>query len=444
MTVVLTDERPLALPLILGLAPDAATSRGAELLAEGESWAERGASSVATGRLLWAAFPDGRRPDIHTAILLPHLAARCTCAAVRFPCRHLIALLLRDHDGPAEAGEPPLWAAGWPDALARTGRATTTPQESPDRRIAIMAAGLADMARWLGDQAGRGLAALPGQGRKPWQDAANRLVDAYAPGAARELRALAAIPGSGPEWPERLLPRMGRLALLAEGFQRLDELPPGERGDLLAAAGLTPRLGDDRVDDTWLVVGRRLEGEGRQTWQRVWLRGRRSGRRALLEEYRPRPRQEGLCLPVGAVFAGELGFPPSAWPLAAQALSPLTLAGPLDGVGNGHDLSGQDIGAAVAEYAAARAANPWLTQYPLHLSGVIAEPAHPWRLRDRAGRLLPLPVDFGHGWNMLALAGDRPLELSGEWDGATLTPLSVRQTAGDAYWRDMAGWKALS
>ncbi len=74
------------------------------------------------------------------------------------------------------------------------------------------------------------------------------------------------------------------------------------------------------------------------------------------------------------------------------------------------------------------------------LSGVFVEPAPAgWRLRDRSGRLLPLPPRYGHGWALLALAGDRPLTLCGEYDGATLTPLSVYHHG----WRAPAAWKAL-
>jgi len=95
----------------------------------------------------------------------------------------------------------------------------------------------------------------------------------------------------------------------------------------------------------------------------------------------------------------------------------------------------------VAAYAVARAANPWLTLFPMLLADVLVEPAAGgWRLRDGHSRLLPLPAGFGHGWQLLALAGDRPLTLFGEWDGATLTPLSVRAAEG---WRDLSAWKGL-
>jgi len=442
MPVVITDERPLTLAMILGMAPDYATLRAAETLAEGASWLTRGASPVLDNRLVWATFDEGRRPATRTAFSLPHLHAWCSCGANRFPCRHILALLLRDADEPAGPQEPPDWAVAAHDRAARVARAGQGPDDAGDRRLPAVAAGLDDLGRWLADQVSHGLATLPARGKQPWLDAADRLVDAYAPSAAREMRALATIPGSSHDWPERLLPRLGRLALLAQAFSRLDDLPAGERGDVLAAAGRPPRVAGDVVADEWLVAGCGQTAEGRQLAVRLWLRGARSGRWALLEEFRPRPRTEGFLPPVGAVVDGELGFSPSTWPLLAQPLAPLRwvgeVAGKRDTLLPGQD--GHDIDTAVTVYAAARAANPWLRLFPMLLTGVFVEPAEPWRLRDRAGRLLPLPPGFGHGWQLLALGADRPLTLFGEWDGATLRPLSV--LGGDGLWRAMIGWKA--
>ncbi len=443
MPVVLTGQR-LPLPLIEGMAPDNGTWRAADTLARGGPVAPMGRATAGEAELLWAAFPDGRRPEALASVVLPHLHVACSCAGVRFPCRHILALLLIDHTTPLASADPPPWATARLDAAHRALRPATAPT-TDDARRAAATIGMEEMARWLGDQFDRGLAVPAAADRAPWLAAADRLADAYAPGAARELRELAALPGSGMDWPERLLPRLGRLALLAQAFCRLDELPPGERGDALAAAGLPPRSGDDHVSDTWLALGRRQSVDGGQRTTRTWLRGLASGRWALLEPFQSAKRLEGLCLPTGGCLAGELAYHPSAWPLVAQPVDGLRLElAPGDGVEvspeAGDDL-GQDISAAMASYAAARAANPWLRLYPLLLSGVFAEPAPAgWRLRDRGGRLLPLPPRFGYGWQLLALAGDRPLTLFGEYDGAILTPLSVRH---DGQWRDLATWKAL-
>ena len=429
----LTEERSLTLSMILGLAPDHATLRSAELLAESGAWSEWGAAPHDDGRLLWAAFHEGKRSATHTLVLLPTLYVRCNCGATRFPCRHCIALLLRDATAAARASAPPSWVSAWLDEYARSFRPPTVDTAADTRRQATMAVAMVELGRWLGDLTGHGLANLPQQGRAPWQAMASRLVDARAHGAARQVRDLSTLWGSGTDWPERLLPRLGLLMLLAEGFGRLDELPAGQRGDLLAAAGWSPRTSDDQVADDWLVLGRRHESDGKQRRQRTWLRGLSSGRWALLEDTHRAQRIEGVCLPTGTIVRGELAYGASAWPLAARPVSPLRMTGATTG-----PAGGLSIDAAFDATSAARAANPWLRHFPLLLEGVIAEPAPDrWRLRDRGGRLLPLPPRFGHGWPVLALAGDRPLTLFGEWDGAVLTPLTVFHNG----WHDMAAWK---
>lgn len=432
----LTDERALTLDMIGGLAPDHATWRAAEALAASDKWARRGATATVDGHLLWAAFPEGKRPDTQTLVHLPTFHVRCACAAARFPCRHVVALLLRHLADPPVPEPAPSWASAWRAVEERAARPSAADEAADARRLSTLVAGLADLARWLDDQARQGLADLPRQGRAAWLAAANRLVDAQAPAAARELRELAALPGSGPDWPERLLPRLGLLALLAESFARLNSLSPAARGDVLTAAGWPPRPGDDRVVDEWLIVGRRQEVDGKQRHLRTWLRGLSSGRWALLEELRPARRIEGTWRPTGATTHAELAFLPGAAPLAAQPLAPLTVR-----VVAGVQVTGEDVADAIAGYAAARAANPWQRHYPFLLAGVRVEPAPGgWRLRDRAGRLLPLPERFGGGWQLLALAADRPLTLFGEWDGRVLTPLSVFHDG----WRDMASWKGLA
>ena len=444
MPVVVNDGRPLSLPLIEGMAPDNGTWRAADTLARGADATAMGRLTAADAALIWAAFPDGRRPDARASVALPDLFVACTCAGVRFPCRHILALLLRDHAAPLSESAPPPWTVARLDEATRHRPVSATPATG-DAHLAPAAAGLEEMARWLGDLLDRGLAAPASANRQSWLAAADRLADAYAPAAARELRELAAVVGNGADWPERVLPRLGRLAMLAAAFRRLDVLPDGERGDVLAAAGLSPCPGEDRASDVWLVLGRRQTADAGQRHVRTWLHGLAAGRWALLGSVQSAKRLEGVCLPIGARVRGELAYLPSAWPLAAQPAGRLRLDLAPEGTSaiNPTALDGakDDIGAAVADFATARAANPWLRLYPLLLTGLIAEPAPGgWRLRDRGGRLLPLPPRFGYGWQLLALSGDRPLTLFGEYDGATLTPLSVLH---GGHWRDPAAWKAL-
>lgn len=427
-------SRPLTLEQIRGLAPDYATLRAADDMTCDGGWI-----ALTDDHRLWAEFPESRvttRATLH----LPHLRVACTCSAARFPCRHVVALLLRDAAEKAVPGSAPEWA----ETMLRDGSADTPPGDSPveQKRLAALSAGMADLGLWLADLARGGLATLPKRDRRLFHDAADRLANAYAPEVARELREMAAIPGSAADWPERLLPRLGRLALLVEAYRHFDSLSAEERGDALAAAGHPPRPGNDRARDEWLVLGRRTEGESRKSRTRTWLRGVSSGRWALLTDSHAAGRLEGPCYPPGATFSGELTYYPGARPLAARAYEPPALAAPASVPAA---AVGDDIENGLAAYAAALAANPWLRLYPLALRDVFVEPPGPalnrWLLRDRRGRVLPLPPRFSHGWRLLALAADRPLSLFGEWDGATFTPLSVLQAGA---WTPMNAWRGVA
>ena len=427
---------------IMGLAADHATARAAEELVRGNQWQNVGCAPLDTSpgaRQLWAEFTDSRLAPAMTIASLPEMRATCSCAATRFPCRHVVALLLRDFDMPLEnSATLPDWLS--PAAGSRAASSAAGGDDESVRREAAVVAGMADLRLWLSDLAREGLAGLPKRGRGVWLGAADRLEDAYAPEAARELRAMAIIPGSGTDWPERLLPRLGRLALLGEAFARLDDLSPGERGDAFYAAGHLVPSAEALIADEWLVLGRVTEVENRTIRARTWLRGRASGRWARLDQVCAAGRLEGVILPVGAVAAGELVFTPSAYPLLARAEHPLRVVG-----GRlGEDFSGHTgFHNALHDYVAALVLNPWLRLHPLAVQEVFVEPPaladSRWRLRDRDGRLLPLPLQFGHGWRLLAQAADRPLALFGEWDGTMFYPSSVYNDG----WRSIASWRAV-
>lgn len=427
---------------IIGLATDHATARAADELLRGDGWGATGrvALDSADGRhLLWAEFTDPRRSATITTVTVPDMRATCSCAATRFPCRHVVALLLRDLDTPFQMATSPDWLSSNVQYLVKSPPGAAD-SEQVDREMAVIS-GMADLRLWLHDLAREGLAGLPKRGRGAWLAPANRLEDAYALEAARELRELAVIPGSGTDWPERLLPRLGRLALLCEAFARLDELSPGERGDALAAAGHLPRIEAARVADEWVVLGRATEVENRTIRARTWLHGRSSGRWAKLDESCAAGRLEGVCLPTGAMAAGELAFLPSAFPLIARPVEPLRV---VSGDGAVPPTVHTIFDAAMKDYSAALAANPWLRRFPLAACDVFIEPptssGSRWRLRDREGRLLPLPPNFSHGWRLLSLAAGRTLDLFGEWDGATFIPMSVYNDG----WLSLAAWRAVT
>ncbi|MBE1537445.1 SWIM zinc finger family protein [Actinomadura algeriensis] len=284
--------------------------------------------------------------------------------------------------------------------------------------------GLAELDRWLRDQVAHGLARAERAPYRLWDDAARRLVDAQAGALAGQVRALAGVPRE-PGWPGRLLAEYALLRLLVRAHRRADALPPGLRGTVRARIGFPVARDDvlrggERVRDRWRVVGARDTAQDVLTARRVWLRGERTGRPALLLSFTGPHDAPEPAPPAGALLQAELAFYPGALPLRALVAERL---GP-DEPGPGPPPGG-GVREFLDEHADAVARDPWLDRYPATLTGV--------RLaRDAAGGLFAvdeagdaLPLRGPAPWTLLAVAGGERVALAGEWTPRGLRPLAV-------------------
>jgi len=224
---------------VLALAPDAPSQRTAQSLASGRAWPATGAGIGA----LWGECQGSGAAPYRAVVDLSGPAYRCSCPSRKFPCKHVLALLLLWAEGtvPNDAADPPGWVATW--LATRAAKASPTPSGEPaepkDPKAAVrraqqresrVASGLAELDQWLCDQARQGLAVSQQAGYGHWGDIAARMIDAQAPGLAERLRALASVPHSGAGWAGRLLEEYALLHLLAVAYRRRDELPPPLRG----------------------------------------------------------------------------------------------------------------------------------------------------------------------------------------------------------------------
>jgi hypothetical protein len=282
-----------------------------------------------------------------------------------------------------------------------------------------VAAGVAELDHWLTDQVRQGLATAIRSGYGHWDAMAARLVDAQAPGLASAVRRLAGSAGA----PERLLADLGLIRLLVAGYQRCDELPAdlaatvrGRVGFPVASADV---LAGRRHRDRWEVLGRRDDGDERLTVRRVWLRGRVTGRPALVLAFAP----VGQALPddllPGTCLDADLAFYPGALPMRALVAqrydNPVPFATP---------AHGEAVAAALAGHARAVAAEPWLERWPVLLVGVTptTDYSGQWYLRDGAGDALPVE---GTPWRLVAAAGGAPVSVAGELTPAGVRPLTA-------------------
>lgn len=362
----------------------------------------------------------------------------CSCPFYPKPCWHALAFTryCTANEDFGEAGLPH-WAdrlrQGRPTASApTTDRATEREAATQKRRFERLEradAGLEDLERWLLDTLRRGLATVASDDARFAEHIAARAADASLGGLSRQLRLLDALPSSQPDWAESTLGVLSDIWTAIRAFNHRDRLPAALLHDLQTCLGIAAKKeealsGNDLVDDTWAIVGRREEPvENQLLSRRTWLLGARSGRYALLLEY-----AFGLAgtLPPGfepgELVKGTLAFYPSAFPLRATPVEHI------QGLNKKVEkLPGYaDCNAMSQAWATALGKQPWLTLFPAAFPALtpVRHGDRCW-LRDASGLSLPLAGMSGDGWKLLALSGGRAVALFGEWDGAHFRALSV-------------------
>jgi len=422
---------------VLALAPDAPSQRAAQSLASDRAWSLTGSAEPGA---VWGEC-RGAAP-YRTVVDLSGPAYRCSCPSRKFPCKHVLALLLLWVEGSVKdhADRPPDWAASW--LTGRAGKASDAQPREPgepknpemaarraEQREARVATGLAELDRWLGDQVRQGLAVSQKSGYGHWDDIAARMVDAQAPGLAERLRALASVPHSGAGWDGRLLEEYALLRLLAVAYRRQAELPPPLRETVRSRIGFSLRQADvlaggQPVRDHWQVLARRDLEQDRIRTRRTWLRGGKTGRYALVLGFAAAGQSLDDSLTVGTEADADLVFYPGAVPLRALVL---TKHDTVDGA----PPAGDTIAGLLAGYAAALAEDPWLDGWPAVLDVTPAR-SPVADLSDAAGDALPLHPGAGYCWPLFALSGGRPLTVAGEWTPRGLWPLTAWDEGGTA------------
>ena len=462
---------------IVGLAPDKYHIRTSRTLAVPEKWKQLGR----TGNTIWGIVPIQAKPSLFVWANLEQLALTCSCKSRKHPCSHLLGLLLLfvETSGSFVESEIP----GAYQSIVKVynqkrkpgGKAAKkgTPKAKPTaealkrdemrrgkRRKQNISAGLLELELWLHDMIEGGLAAVQDYPKKYWTNMADRLVDYQVGEIAHHIRAMSFLPGKAINWHDTLLQKVSWLHLLIQGFKRFDDLSLEMQSDLRVAVGWMPRIDEavamgqdqewDKVEDSWIVVGKQMALRGKQTIQRTWLWGEHSNRAALLlDVVQHRPILSPIHI-VGTTMDATLHFAPSTMPLYAQIGSNQKLAG-LDEKGtstisrkqsNRFVAGFESIGAAMDQHRTSVTMNPWLRYFPVALNGVTVErvndqwgicdtllPAQPaTKEKDASAQvayLLPLPDKFGQLWHMQSLSHLQPLSLFGEWDGDVFTPQSI-------------------
>lgn len=414
------------------LAPDAAAMQAGQELAKPSKWESLGRNE----RLLWGECRGSGANPYQVRVDVADVAYKCSCPSRKLPCKHTLGLLLLLVNGavPVAPGLP-TFVTEWSGNRAKRAEgkqgkaaaATPDPQaqaKRAEKRAARVLAGIEQLEVWLSDIVNQGLAAARTRPLSFWTQMAARQIDAQASGLARRVRALGDA-ATGPQWQHQLLIQLARMQLLLDAYRNLQRLPAPLAAEVRQLIGWSQDQdavrSSESVRDHWVVLARRQTEDEQLRVQRTWLHGQRSERFALILEFAPGTQPLPASFVTGQCVDAELVFFEGVPPLRAlekvrHPTAPTRIALP----------TLVDVAALQAAHAARLASNPWLERFPVMLGPVtpqlIDEQLY---LMDPAGRRVPLVAGLRHGWNLLALSGGAPCAVFGEWDGASLEPMTV-------------------
>lgn len=445
---------------VLALAPRPSAIAAARPLAVATRWQSTGCDD----RAVWGRCRGSGAEPYDCVVDHVAVASRCTCPSRQHPCKHALALLLLWVQGAVpDSDQRPGHAAAWlaraaaapaapaaaevpdagpsPAAPAEFSAASPPPPPPPpdasnrdgrDERFARMAAGLADLDRWLDDRVRTGLADPALSQYATWDLVAARLTDAQVGGLANRVRRLAGVVGSHPQWHQQVLAELGLLHLLAEAGRSLGSLSSLDGGladSVAAAVGWQVRHADVLagvpITDHWSVMARSEVREDRIEVRRTWLHGADTGRWAMVLAFAAYGQTFDESLVVGDVVHADVYPYPG-------ALGLRVLMGRLHGEATTGDAAAAAAGAvattvqqACAQVGQAVAREPWIERFPVCVRAHPARERGAWAVSDDTGSL-PLADTAGSGLAMLlACSAGAPVVLTGEWTPWGVVPLSV-------------------
>src|SRR5271170_4430825 len=125
MATLTTDQ-------VIALAPDAASAKAGQGLAQPRKWVSVGGNEKA----IWGECQGSGASPYQTRVELAGLATKCSCPSRKFPCKHALGLMLACAGDPAkfQNGTPPAWVVEWlsqreEKATKVAGKATAAPAD---------------------------------------------------------------------------------------------------------------------------------------------------------------------------------------------------------------------------------------------------------------------------------------------------------------------------
>lgn len=457
---------------IEALAPDKSSLDAAFKLTKPTGWPLLATDAEAT--LLWGECQGSGATPYRVNVALADMGYKCTCPSRKFPCKHVLAILLISADQPARftKAETPDWVRDW---LARRRKSSTSPRPQAERqasepavqtpqeeaaapapppdpakleaqrrrqreaREAKIAEGLDEFEQWLRDQLNAGLGEFAQACAERCRTAARRLTDAQAQGLAAMIDQ---IPGDllklrPDQRSDFIVEQLGLAHLLAQAYRKQADLPEGLRADVRRAIGWSAKrdelLADPaapRASGRWLIWGTRsiLQADALrrvETWM-VKNDGDDAGRFACLIDFVPASMGgSGSSFYAGEEIDAQIVYYPSAHPLRA------IIAEHKSQPSSGAKAKGSSsIATALDGWDDAIARQPFIHEWPLAITQArIAAQPNGLALTDDAGSHA-LPLSEAQHDATTPLLGLADVDALGLWNGRTFTLMMAETPIG--------------
>lgn len=389
------------------------------------------------GHWLWGELQVNSPKPLQAAVDMIKGQFFCNCRSRQRPCAHALSLLmiLQQQAERISVASPTDWVLAYQDAQPflpntpisnKQASESATPALLDEKREQLMQQGLQELELRLLDIIERGLADTNALGSAFWEDTAARLTDAKLPGLANQIRFINPTEAST----EVQLRLLSDFYLAIAAWKNRAQLASQQQQELNKLLGVNIKKEvlwqQPGQQDHWLVMGQ-IEGvEDRLRFRRVWLRGEKSRRFALLLDYAFGEQAFERSWPLASAWDGAVFYYPGAYPQRALFPYPEPGGRPYDG------LVGYDSFSAMRRnYQKAIATHPWLQHYPVYLHQLQALcEADNCYLLDAEHQALPVPAGWEGFYTLLAASYQQPLSVFAEFDGYTLRPLAYFSTAG--------------
>ncbi|GCF08809.1 SWIM zinc finger family protein [Dictyobacter arantiisoli] len=420
------------------MAPDVSVANAGRKLSLPKNWKTVGQNAQA----LWGECQGSALYQVR--IELSTLTTQCSCPSRKIPCKHSLGLLYLCANTPTAiaTGEPPDWVISWLNkrsaiqqqkaTLATQGPtkkpAASSTQKSTAKRQEKILQGIAQLDLWLEDLIRNGLGSLDTHSTTIWHQQAAKMVDAQALGLAQALRTMSAIPHASPDWTEKLLGKLGKLALLSESYHHLERFAPPLQEDIKLLVGWTLKEAEvhergEHVSDDWFMLGQQTSEVERNRVQSTWLYGKETGRSAQILQFAYASAPFAENFPLGMQQRAEIVYWPGNDPQRALFVRRPDMPQAIQG-----SFGAETLDAFFAQVATQLAKQPWRETFLCLLQSAIPiydSNQNRWYLSDQVGQAVPLVETANEHWKLLALSGGHPLDFAGEWNGEALLPLGV-------------------